>query len=344
MREEIKVVHVGLGPLGSRIARHILNERTGIGYVGAIDVLPEIVGKDLGEVIGAGRKLGIKVSDEPKNLFEETKPDIAIYTTTPFLKDILPQIEPAIESGANVISTCEQLAFPYFRDKKLTKKYDELARKNKVTVLGTGINPGFLMDVRPAILSAACTEVKRIEVIRRMDASPRRKPFQKKIGVSMKPEEFKKALKEGKITGHVGLEESICLIADALGWELDVVRVEEVEPVIAEEEVSSQFYTAKRGQVKGTKQEAYGIVNGEERIHLFFTAFLGATPSFDEVRIEGTPEIEAKVSPCWHGDDGTVAMVVNLIPVVINSPPGILTMNDIVPISFKSGDMRRFVK
>lgn len=313
-------------------------------YVGAIDVLPEIVGKELGEVIGAGRKLGIKVSDELKRVFEKTKPDIAVYTTTPFLKDILPQIEPAIKSGVNVISTCEQLAFPYFRDKKLSKKYDALAKKNKVTVLSTGINPGFLMDVRPTILSTACTEVKRIEVIRRMDASPRRKPFQEKIGVSLEPEEFKEALKEGKITGHVGLEQSICLIADALGWELDEVRVTDVEPVIAEEEVSSQFYTVKKGQVKGTKQEAYGIVNGEEKIHLFFTAFLGVTPSFDEVRIEGDPEIDAKVSPCWQGDDGTVAMVVNLIPVVINSPPGILTMNDIVPVSFKFGDMRRFVK
>lgn len=344
MQEEIKVVHVGLGPVGSRIVRHIVNERKGIRHVGAIDILPEIVGKDLGEVVEVGKKLGIKVSNEPKRVFEETKPDIAIYSTVSFLKGIFPQIEPAIESGVNVISTCEQLAFPYFIDKELTKKYDDLAKRSNVSVLGTGINPGFLMDVRPAVLSAGCTEVKRVKVIRRMDASPRRKPFQKKIGASMEPEEFKKAIKEGKITGHVGLEESICLIADALGWELDKVRVEEVEPVIAEEEVSSQFYTAKKGQVKGTKQEAYGIVTGEEKIHLFFTAFLGATPSFDEVRIEGTPEIDAKVSPCWHGDHGTVAMIVNLIPTVLNAPPGVLTMNDIAPISFKSGDMGRFVK
>lgn len=181
-------------------------------------------------------------------------------------------------------------------------------------------------------------------MIRRMDASLRRKPFQKKIGASLEPGEFKKAIAMGKITGHVGLEESIYLMADNLGWELDEVRVEEVQPVIAEEEVSSPFYTAKKGQVKGAKQEAYGIVKGERVIHLFFTAFLGATPSFDEVRIEGTPEIDAKVSPCWHGDDGTVAMVVNLIPAVLNAPPGVLTMNDIAPISFKSGDMKRFVK
>jgi len=115
--------------------------------------------------------------------------------------------------------------------------------------------------------------------------------------------------------------------------------VEEVKPVIAKEEVSSQFYTVKEGQVKGTKQEAYGIINREQKIHPFFSTFLGATPLFDEVRIDGIPEIDAKVSPCWHGDDGTVAMMVNLVPTVINSAARILTMNDIVPISFKSGDL-----
>ncbi|MBT9148744.1 MAG: dihydrodipicolinate reductase [Dehalococcoidia bacterium] len=342
--QEIKVVHVGLGPVGSRIVRHIVNERKGIRYVGAIDVQPEVVGQDLGKVAEVGKELGIPVSNDPRKLFAETRPDIAIYSTTSFVKDLFQQIEPAIESGVNVISTCEQLAFPDFRDKELTRKYDELAKKNNVTVLSTGINPGFLMDVLPAVLTAGCTEVKSIEVTRRMDASSRRKPFQKKIGTSMAPEEFRKAIAEGKITGHVGLEESICLIADALGWELDEITVESAEPVIAEKEVSSPFYTVKKGHVKGTKQEAYGIVKGERKICLFFTAFLGATPSFDAVRIEGTPRIEARVSPCWQGDDGTVAMVVNLIPTVINARPGVLTMNDIVPISFKSGDMSRFVR
>jgi 4-hydroxy-tetrahydrodipicolinate reductase len=342
--KEIKVVHVGLGPVGARIIRHIVNEREGLRYVGAIDVFPEIVGKDLGEVAEVGKKLGIKVSAEAKKVFKETKPDIAIYSTVSFLKGIFPQIAPAIESGVNVISTCEQLAFPNFADKELTKKYDELAKKHNVTVLGTGINPGFLMDIRPIVLSTGCMEVRKIEVTRQMDASLRRKPFQKKIGASLQPDEFKKAIEQGKITGHVGLEESICLIADALGWELDKVIVEDVQPIIAEEKVSSQFYTVRKGQVKGVKQKAYGIVKGEEKIHLLFTAFLGATPSFDEVRIKGNPEIDAKVSPCWHGDDGTTAMVVNLIPTVINAPPGVLTMNDIVPISFKSGNMGQFVR
>lgn len=344
MQKEIRLVHVGLGPLGVGMVKHIISERKGLKYVGAIDMLPSIVGKDLGDVAKVGKELGIKVSNEPQRVFEETKPDIAIYSTVSFLKDIFPQIRPAIENGVNVISTCEELSFPNFVSKDLTKKYDDLAKKNNVTVLGTGINPGFLLDVMPAILSTACTEVRKIEVTRRMDASLRRKSFQKKIGASMEPNEFRKALKSGEITGHVGLAQSLCLMANALGWELDEIKVTDSEPIIAEEEVSSQFYTVRKGQVRGLRQEAYGIVKGEEKIHLILAPFLGAAPSFDEVWLEATPEVKVRATPCWQGDYGTVAMIVNLIPIVLNSPPGVLTMNDIVPISFKSGDMTRFVK
>ena len=342
--EEIKAVHVGLGPLGSRIVRHIVEERRGIKYVGALDISPDIVGRDLGEVAEVGRELGIRVSDDPERVFSETKPDIAIYTTTSFARDVFSQMEPAIRNGVNVITTCEQLAYPRYAAPELAEKYDSLAKQYGVTVLGTGINPGFLMDVLPIVLTLGCTRVERVEVTRRMDAGVRRKPFQKKIGVSMEPDEFREAVSSGKITGHVGLEESISLIAEALGWKLDEIRVERVEPVIAEEEVSSQFFTVRPGQVKGLKQEAFGIVDGREKIRLCFTAYLGASPSFDEVRIEGSPPINARVSPCWHGDEGTVAVVVNLISTVMNAPAGVLTMIDIIPVSFKSGNVARFVR
>ncbi|NIQ06805.1 MAG: dihydrodipicolinate reductase [Candidatus Korarchaeota archaeon] len=343
MVDKIKAVHMGVGAIGSRIVRHIVNEREGIEYVGAIDVLPEIVGKDLGEVADVGKKLGVKVSDKTKKVLKETKPDILVHTTTSFIKDVFPQIETPIKQGVDVISTCEQLSYPTFADKDLTKKYDKLAKEHDVTVLGTGINPGFLMDVRPFVLSTGCTKVNKIKVTRRMNASPRRKPFQKKIGATMTPDEFRTAIKEGKITGHVGLEESVSLIADSLGWKLDKIKVEDVDPVIADEEVSSKFYSVKPDHVKGTSQKAYGVVGGEKKISLIFKAFLGAEPSYDEVIIDGTPEVNAKISPCWHGDYGTVAMVVNNIPVAINAPPGVLTMMDVVPISFKSGNLAKFV-
>ena len=342
MDRDIRVVHVGLGPMGLRVVKHILAERQGLRYVGAVDVAPELEGKDLGEVAGLG-PCGVRVTGDAARVFEETRPDIAIYTTVSPLKQFLPQTEVAIRNGCNVISTCEELAFPRFIDAGLTAKYDELCRKHGVTMLGTGINPGFLMDLRASVLSAACTDVQRVLITRRMDATPRRQPFQKKIGAGMDVEEYRKATASGAITGHVGLEISISLIADALGWTLDEVRVNGPDPVVAESPVSSEHFNVAAGQVKGTIQQAVGIVAGEEKIRLDFAAYLGAEPSYDEVALFGTPEIRARVTPCWHGDYGTVAMAGNLIPAVINACPGLLTVNDIVPVSFKSGNMARFV-
>ena len=342
MDRDIRAVHVGLGPMGLRVVKHVLAERQGIRYVGAIDVAPELEGKDLGELAGLG-PCGVKITGDAARVFEETKPDIAIYTTVSPLKRFLPQTEVAIRNGVNVISTCEELAFPRFIDAGMTAKYDELCKKHGVTMLGTGINPGFLMDLRASVLTAACTDVQRIEITRRMDATPRRQPFQKKIGAGMDVEEYRKATASGAITGHVGLEMSICLIADALGWPLEEVRVNGPDPVVAETPVASEHFTVAAGQVKGTVQQAVGMVAGEEKIRLNFAAYLGAEPSYDEVALFGMPEIRARVTPCWHGDYGTVAMAVNLIPAVINACPGLLTINDIVPVSFKSGSMARFV-
>ncbi|MBN1152726.1 MAG: dihydrodipicolinate reductase [Dehalococcoidia bacterium] len=342
MDRDIRVVHVGLGPMGLRVVKHILAERQGIQYVGAIDVSPELEGSDLGVVAGTG-SCGVKITGDAARVFEETRPDIAIYTTVSPLRRFLPQAEVAIRSGVNVISTCEELAFPKFIDSALTEKYDDMCRTHGVTMLGTGINPGFVMDLRASVLTAACTDVRRVEITRRMDATPRRQPFQKKIGAGMDLEAYRRATASGEITGHVGLEMSICLVADALGWALEEVRITGPDPVVAESPVASEYFRVAVGQVKGTVQRAVGIVDGDEKIRLDFAAFLGAEPSYDEVALFGTPEVRARVTPCWHGDHGTVAMTVNLIPAVINAAPGLLTINDIVPVSFKSGNMARFV-
>lgn len=343
MDRGIRAVHVGLGPMGLRIAKHILSEREGICYVGAIDVDPGLEGRDLGELVGAGAPAGVAVSGDAARVFEATRPDIAIYTTVSTLKAFVPQTDVALRNGANVITTCEELAFPAYVDEALTVKYDALCKANGVTMLGTGINPGFLMDLRATLLTAACTSIDRIDVTRRMDASPRRQPFQKKIGAGMEVDAYRRAIASGAISGHVGLEMSVALIADALGWELDDIRVSGPEPVVAETEVTSDHFCVECGQVKGSEQEAVGIVNGEEKIRLRFSAFLGATPAFDEVVIVGMPEVRARITPCLHGDYGTVAMTVNLLPTVINASPGLLTINDVVPVSFKSGNLGRFV-
>lgn len=343
MVEAIRVVQIGVGSLGSRIVKHISRKRSGIEYVGAIDIRPDIVGKDLGMVTNLNEKMGVKISDDPAKVFTTTNPHIAIHATTSFFKEAFPQIKLPIEHGINVVSTCEQLSYPELTDAKLARKVDEIAKENNATVLGTGINPGFLMDVRPFLLSGACTEVNKIEITRKMNASPRRRPFQEKIGVTLTPEEFEKAIEQEEITGHMGLKESIALIADSLGWDLESIQKGKVKPVKAKKKNSSKFFTVAPGEVKGIDQKAYGLKNGDKKIVLHFTAFLNADPSYDEVKIEGIPDVNARISPCWHGDYGTVGIVVNLIPTVIKERSGLLKMNNIINLSFKKGYMGKFL-
>ena len=322
----VKVVLYGIGAIGARIARCLLKKK-GIEVVGAIDIDPAKVGKDLGEVIGLGEKTGVVVSNDPDKVLSEAKPDVVVHATLSFMDKVFDQIMTCIKHGVNVVSTCEELSHPYVSNPKLAKQLDEAAKRAGVTVLGTGINPGFLMDTLPIVLSAVCHEVRSIKVCRSINAATRRLPFQKKIGAGLTVEEFKEKMESGAITGHVGLEQSIALIADALGWRLDKIEVEPVQPVVAEKEVKSDYITVPPGKVAGLKQVARGIMGGKEVITLEFTAYIGAE-EYDSIDIDGVPPVHEKITPCVHGDEGTVGMITNMIPKVIKAPPGLLTMKD----------------
>jgi len=330
--QKIKVVTVGLGPIGALITKYLLKKEW-VEVVGAIDIAKDLIGKDLGEHLGVG-KLGITISNDYDKVLSETKPDIVVVATVSYLNKIYPQLEKIISYGADVISTCEELAYPYVIDAKLAEKIDALAKKHGVTILGTGINPGFLMDTLVIVLTTPAVEVKSIKVERLIDATKRRGPFQKKIGAGLTVEEFKEAISKKIISGHVGLEVSIGLIASALGWKLDKIEVGEVEPVISDKEVITPYVKVTPGKVAGLKQVAKGIVNGEPKITLEFKAYVGAPGEYDAITIDGTPVIKEKIEPCIHGDYGTAGVIINLIPKVLNSPPGLITMKDIVLPSY----------
>jgi len=339
--EELRVVCVGLGPIGKAIAKGLL-EKKGVKIVGAVDVAPDLIGKDLGEVLELDKKLGVTVRDDLDKLLDEVKADIAVIATKSYLPDVYPQIESCIKHCVNVISTCEELSYPYYRYPELSAKIDTLAKDYGVTVLGTGINPGYLMDALPIMLTGACTRVDSIKVIRMMDSKKRRIPYQKKIGTGLSPEEFKKMIEEKKITGHVGLTESIAMIAAALGWKLDEIKEFPPEPVIADKEVQA-YVTVKPGQVAGLKSVAHGIKDGKPVIVLEFVSHALVEEEHDTVIIEGTPRIEEKKIGGVHGDIGTVAVVINMIPKVINAPPGLFTMKDLPIPSAVVEDMRIYL-
>jgi 4-hydroxy-tetrahydrodipicolinate reductase len=338
---KVKVVSYGVGAVGSMIARFLL-EKEGVDLVGAIDIAKGKVGKDLGEVLGLRKKLGIMVSGDVGSLLSE-KPDVAIHATASYLRDTFPQIASIIKHGINVISTCEELSYPYTAEPKLAEKLDSLAKKHKSTVLGTGINPGFLMDTLVITLTAPCQKIDRIQAVRIMNAATRRVPFQKKIGAGLSVEEFKEKIEKKQITGHVGLEQSIAMIAGALAWKLDRIITEPVEPIIAKRSVRSKDIGVKAGQAAGLRQKARGIVRNKTVLSLDFRAYIGAKEECDIITIEGVPNIRQKIQPCVHGDVGTVAMVVNSIPKVIAAPPGLLTMKDLPIPSAAIVDMRKYV-
>jgi hypothetical protein len=339
---KVRVAIFGVGAVGSLIAKFLL-EKEGVEIVGAIDVAKDKVGKDLGEVLGINKKVGVKVSDDVDAVLSKTKPDIAIHATSSFMKATYQQLASLIKHGVKVISTCEELSNPYYTEPKIAKELDTLAKKHGVTVLGTGINPGFLMDTLVITLTAVCQKIEKIEAVRVMNAATRRLPFQKKIGAGLTVEEFQKKIESGQITGHVGLEQSIALIADALAWKLDKIVAEPVEPVIAKKPVESEHIKVMAGQAAGLRQKAKGTIKNKEVIVLDFQAYIGAEEEYDAITIHGIPNIKQKIQPCVHGDIGTVAMVVNAIPKVIKAPPGLLTMKDLPVPSAAVEDMRKYV-
>jgi hypothetical protein len=330
----IRVVLVGLGPIGAAVGRQ-LESRKGFRLVGAVDIDPAKVGKDAGTVLELGRRLRVAVTDSIGRTVKTTKPDVAVLCTSSALKTVVPQFEEVLKARVPIVTTTEEAAYPTTRNRRLVKRLDAAARKAKVAVVGTGVNPGFLMDSLPIALTAVCERVDRIEVHRVQDARIRRLPFQQKIGAGLTPEQFQRGLDGGTLR-HVGFRESMQMIADALGWTLDRTT-EQVAPRIAEQPVESEVMAVQAGFVSGLIQHAVGYVGGEPRITLHLEAYLGAPESYDLVVIDGSPPIHSKIAGGVHGDIATASMVVNSIPVVLDAEPGFRTMRELRLPSFYPG-------
>ena len=270
------------------------------------------------------------------SVLDRSKADIVVLTTSSALKKIMGQIKQIAASGLSIISTCEELAYPPAHNADLVAELDALAKQHGVAVYATGVNPGFTMDALPLMLSAPCADVKKIRIVRMQDAGVRRLPFQQKIGAGISREEFQRRVEDGSVR-HVGLRESIQMIADSFGWQLSDYR-EAIEPVMADREITTPFLTVKAGSVAGVNQAGRGYVDGEERITLELVAYVGAPESHDTVHVEGTPNITSTVSGGIHGDIATAAIVVNSIWRVVAAPPGLVTPNNLPLPHWRSGE------
>jgi 2,4-diaminopentanoate dehydrogenase len=322
----IRVLHVGLGPIGLGVVRQVVG-RKGLTAVGAVDLDPGRVGRDLGDVAELGRTLRLKVSNDVDAVIRATKPDVAVLCTSSSIAKVVPQVAAIVRRKIPIVSTTEELSYPVKAHRRYAKQIDELARKGKVAVLSTGVNPGFVMDALPIMLTGVCESVQKVHVDRIQDARIRRLPFQQKIGTGLTPEAFQARVDAGTVR-HVGLAESITMIADALGWTLDRVT-DEIAPKIAEKPVSSQFLNVEAGEVCGLIQDGVGYRDGEPVITLHMEAYLGAPESYDAVRIEGTPPLRMKLAGGVHGDIATASIVVNSLPRVLAASPGLHTMRSL---------------
>jgi 2,4-diaminopentanoate dehydrogenase len=322
--QPISVAQYGIGPIGAEIARLLLS-KPWIRVVAAVDIDPNKIGKDLGTVIGLGREVGVLVTPELG-----VKADVVCHSTGSRLREVAGQLEYLLERGAHVVSTCEELAFPV--DVESRERLQLVARGANVTLLGTGVNPRFVMDKLPLTLTSVCQEVKSVKIIRIQNASTRREPLQRKVGAGMSEDEFQAAVNAGTIK-HMGLRESLMLVGNGLGVEFDEVSEEKIEPIVADREIVTQYLRVAPGQVAGVHQ----TIEGKGRIHvsLELRMYVGAEAvASDRVIIRGVPDVEMVIKDGVHGDRATAAMVVNAIPRVMKARPGVLTMDDI-PVSFR---------
>jgi 2,4-diaminopentanoate dehydrogenase len=325
MSDRIRIVQYGLGPIGAAVARHAV-ERKGLELVGAVDIDPAKVGMDAGEVIGLGQLLGFPVTATLSQTLERVEADVALHTTSSYFDLFQSQVIEILEAGLDIVSTAEELSFPWLDHPEAAGEIDAVARRAGKTVLGTGVNPGFLMDALPLFLTAICQRVEHIEVTRIINASTRRGPFQAKIGAGMKVETFEAKMAAGRM-GHVGLPESMAMIFDTLGKQL--VRYEStVEPVLAEEFIKTAHLEVQAGQVRGLKQVARGYGEEGEFVVLTFVAALEAGEDGDTIKISGKPDLKVTLKGT-NGDLATVAMAVNAVWRVREASPGLVTMRDL---------------
>jgi len=327
-------MHVGLGPIGAGVVRQVA-DRKGFRIVGAADIDPMKAGRDLGEVAGVGRPLRVKVSGDVRKAIKAAKPEVVVLCTSSSLRQVVGQVEEILRLRVPIVSTTEELAYPTRSNLKYARAIHELAKKSKVAVLSTGVNPGFAMDALPIMLTGICERVQALHVERVQDARIRRLPFQQKIGSGLTPAQFQKKVDDG--TGrHVGLAESISMIADALGWKLDGIT-DEIQPKIATETVESEFLAVDPGFVCGLVQDGIGYREGVPVITLHMEAYLGAPESYDSVEITGSPALKMKIDGGIHGDIATASIVVNSLPKILEATPGLHTMRDMPVPSFFGG-------
>jgi hypothetical protein len=320
-----RIVQVGLGPLGIKTATEFLERRQGA-LLGAVD--PRFAGQPLAELV-PGADPALKVAAQLDEFVDWSACDAAIVTTRSGLPECLETFRGVLATGTHVVSSCEELAYPTLQHPEASAELDALAKEQGRVLLGTGVNPGFLLDALPVMLSGVCRTVRRVTAGRVQDAASRRVPFQKKIGATLTPAEFEREAAAGTLR-HVGLPESLHFVARYLGFELEGWN-ETLEPVIAERDLTCDLGPIPAGHVAGVRQVAVGNIGGDEVLRLEFQAAIGQANPRDWVLLDADPPVRAVIEGGVHGDHATTAILLNAVEAVREAAPGLRTMAEVRP-------------
>ncbi|MFQ5914588.1 MAG: dihydrodipicolinate reductase [Nitrospinota bacterium] len=319
----IRCLSVGLGSIGRALAREALN-REGLEWVGAVDVDPSLADRDAGEVLGLDTPLGITVYSDTREALSALRPDVALHTTSSYLPDIQSQVEEIVSAGCSVVSSAEELSFAPLHHRDAAWTLDHLAKEKKAVVLGTGVNPGYVMDRLVVEAARNCTEIAKVRVRRTVDASRRREPLQRKIGAGLAVEAFRERAAKGRF-GHAGLQESVALIAHGFGWG-QVEVTETLEPVVAGETVETEFVRVEAAQASGIDQRALGVYAGRGLIDLRIRMYVGAETPEDAIDVEGSPDVALRIAGGISGDKATLGRLLSAVNEIRFQPPGLRTV------------------
>ncbi|MBF0249982.1 MAG: NADP-binding protein [Alphaproteobacteria bacterium] len=331
MRGPIRLLVLGTGHMGQGVMRLAL-ERPGLDLAGVFARRPERRGRDAGAVLGLGRDLGVAVETSLKAAIDAARPDIAIQATCSTLADAWDELTVLMHNGVSVVSIAEEMAYPACVSPNLARELDTLAREHGVAVLGTGVNPGFVLDTLVIALTAVCKTVRSVTATRVNDLSPYGPTVLNSQGVGLTPEAFAAGVANGTVVGHVGFPQSCHLIAHALGWTLE--RIDETrEPIVSSVHRETAHVTVKPGQVAGCRHTATAYATGRAVITLVHPQqvlpHLEGVETCDDIILDADPPVHLSGRPEIPGGEATVAIAVNSIPNILNARPGLYTMADL---------------
>jgi 4-hydroxy-tetrahydrodipicolinate reductase len=325
--KKIKVIQFGLGPIGLESLK-LAAEQSWLEVTGGVDIDPAKLGQSLADLTGVAGLAHAKVYPSLAALFAAVgRPDVVLHTAGSSAAASFEQMKPALELGVSVASTCEELIFPALKTPQLTAEFNALCERSGARIAGTGVNPGFVMDILPICLTGVSRDVRSIYVERVVNASTRRQPLQAKIGSGQNPDDFRAKFAAGR-AGHAGFQQSVALLAHAMGWKLDGIR-ESCEPVVATSRVVTKFFDVAPGRSLGIHQKCVGLSGGETKIKLDLQMYLDAPLPHDAIVVKGRPDLNLVLNGGVAGDDATVAALINIVPRLLAAAPGVRLMTEL---------------